>query len=431
VGTGDALGCVDMIARSSALFLCLALVACTESDGAESSDAGSTTTSPADDSAATTNGGSSTANPTTSGDSANETDDPTTTTDDDPSTTTGPPLDCPLELAPGWTAVPNTPLRAVAPDPETYPAIQGIEGLAAVMDDWSGGVFDTSRERLVVWGGGHGGYHGNEIYAFDVPSLAWERLTDPTPDPNLCAPTNGDGTPNARHTYNGMAYVAHADAMFASGGALSCEAGGCGDNITWAFDFASSSWTNRNAEGGQRTTQCGDVAAYDASTGIVWYFDNNYWEESTWGLWSYDYDANTWAKHNGDITYNRTAIVDSSRGLLVVVGDGEVLAYDIAGGDYTAQRWETTGGDAIVAEQAIGLALRTTTGRYVAWKGGDDVYTLDPDTRAWAVSSMPGSPPSDLPGVTNGVYGRWQYVPSCDAMVVVTHVDEDVYFWRD
>jgi hypothetical protein len=412
--------------RNPGIIVCLAFATCTDGTG-DAADADSTTRASEADASST--GGASTSTSTTATATSVATDADATT--DDPGATTGAPLDCPLDLAPGWTAVPNTPLRAVAPDPEAYPAIQGIEGLPAVMDDWSGAVFDTSRDRLVVWGGGHGGYHGNELYAFDVPSLAWTRLTDPTPDPNLCAQTNGDGTPNARHTYNGMAYVAHADTMFASGGALSCEAGGCGDDITWAFDFASSTWTNRNAGGGQRTTQCGDVATYDPATGMVWYFDNNYWDDSTWGLWSYDYDANTWTKHNGDITYNRTAVIDTSRGLLVVVGDGEVLAYDVAGADYVAQRWQTTGGDAIVAAQAIGLAVRTTTGLYVAWHGGDEVYTLDPDTRAWSVSSMPGSPPSDLPGVSNGVYGRWQYVPSCDAFIVVTHVDEDVYFWRE
>jgi hypothetical protein len=36
------------------------------------------------------------------------------------------------------------------------------------MAAWGGGAHDTKRDRLIVWGGGHGDYGGNELYAFDV-----------------------------------------------------------------------------------------------------------------------------------------------------------------------------------------------------------------------------------------------------------------------
>jgi len=55
---------------------------------------------------------------------------------------------------------------------------QGVEGVAAVINDWSGGAFDTKGNRLLVWGGGHAGYAGNEIYAFNIDSLKWLRLTN-------------------------------------------------------------------------------------------------------------------------------------------------------------------------------------------------------------------------------------------------------------
>src|SRR5688572_7463782 len=31
----------------------------------------------------------------------------------------------------------------------------------------SGGSYDSTRNRMIVWGGGHGDYAGNEIYTFD------------------------------------------------------------------------------------------------------------------------------------------------------------------------------------------------------------------------------------------------------------------------
>ena len=74
-----------------------------------------------------------------------------------------------------WLSVPNTRMDAVAPSASQYPNIQGVEGVSAVMDDWCGAAFDTRRNRLIVWGGGHNGYYGNELYAFDVDLLKWFR----------------------------------------------------------------------------------------------------------------------------------------------------------------------------------------------------------------------------------------------------------------
>jgi len=56
------------------------------------------------------------------------------------------------------------------------------------MTAWSGGAFDTTRDRLVVWGGGHADYPGNELYVFDLGTLRWQRLTDPSPTTAIGAP---------------------------------------------------------------------------------------------------------------------------------------------------------------------------------------------------------------------------------------------------
>src|SRR6185436_13027501 len=74
----------------------------------------------------------------------------------------------PIEnLQPGeWYRVPNSALRTVVPIPT--PAGDPANVIAA----WSGGTFDTRRDRLLVWGGGHADYGGNEIYAFEIATLA-------------------------------------------------------------------------------------------------------------------------------------------------------------------------------------------------------------------------------------------------------------------
>jgi hypothetical protein len=37
---------------------------------------------------------------------------------------------------------------------------------------YSGGIFDTARNRMVIWGGGHSDYMGNEGYAFTLGALS-------------------------------------------------------------------------------------------------------------------------------------------------------------------------------------------------------------------------------------------------------------------
>src|SRR5258708_31206457 len=99
---------------------------------------------------------------------------------------------------------------------------------ANVIMPWSGGIADTSRNRLIVWGGGHTDYSGNEIYALDLNSLSMLRITNPGSAAGTCVAANPDGTPNARHTYDGLAYIANQDRMYAFAGSLACSAGSSG-----------------------------------------------------------------------------------------------------------------------------------------------------------------------------------------------------------
>ena len=74
-----------------------------------------------------------------------------------------------------WLAIPNTKLEAVAASPTQFPGIQG-NGFYTIIDAWNGALLDTKRNRLVIWGGGHNDYWGNEMYVFDISALAWSCL---------------------------------------------------------------------------------------------------------------------------------------------------------------------------------------------------------------------------------------------------------------
>ncbi|MEM6994218.1 MAG: MYXO-CTERM sorting domain-containing protein [Myxococcota bacterium] len=324
----------------------------------------------------------------------------------------------PAEMEPlTWMSIPDTKMRAVQADPEQYAELQG-NGFPNVMLAWGGGVLDTTRLRMIIWGGGHNDYYGNEMYAFDIEALAWERLTEPTVDWNNCGDPNADGTANARHTYRSLAYVEHADRMFVSGGALNCFSGSCGADVTWAFDFESLAWNDRQPSG-SHSSNCENSAEYDPATGSVYFSD-------TGGLYRYHYDDNEWTQLNADYLWAAATAIDTTRGVLLMIAEGEVWSYDIAGANFERTDWNTTGGDDFIAGTAQGLAYDPTTDRYVGW-GGDTIYALDPETQAWETFDVPGAP-EDLDGLR--VWGRWRYVPGVNAFILITDVDTDVHFFK-
>src|SRR5262249_30787402 len=131
-------------------------------------------------------------------------------------------------------------------------AWMSAQGCSAVVDAWGGGVLRTSSNEMVLWGGGHSDYGGNEIYtvSFTQSPAKYKRIFGPSlPGVGICSagascarggcaglPVSGSGNncaegtvaPNSRHTYGGMTYIpANSDAsgknheeMFVIGGSL-------------------------------------------------------------------------------------------------------------------------------------------------------------------------------------------------------------------
>jgi hypothetical protein len=129
-----------------------------------------------------------------------------------------------LDIAPGtWAEISRNVLADVDParDPKinpNYPSAppwRGATGQKGVINAWNGGAFASRVGRLgslVVFGGGHNDYFGNEIYAFDLEQRTWRRLTDPFVASRevLTALYEGaefpDGSPLPPHTYDYAEY---------------------------------------------------------------------------------------------------------------------------------------------------------------------------------------------------------------------------------
>jgi hypothetical protein len=105
----------------------------------------------------------------------------------------------------GWTELPNTRLRTHCPSDQAYPDLHGGSGCAGVTQAWGGAAFDEAGNRLLIDGGGHSDWAGNEVYELDLDNGVMRRLNNPSyPVRDGCvAGTNStyaDGRPVAAMT---------------------------------------------------------------------------------------------------------------------------------------------------------------------------------------------------------------------------------------
>ena len=91
----------------------------------------------------------------------------------------------------------------------------------------------------------------------------------------------------------------------------------------------------------------------------------------------------------------------------------------------------TTGDTAIQYSYAPGFEYDPVIDRFVAWSGSADVYTLDAATWTWtkhAPAATNTVVPSDPSG--GGTRGRFRYIPSKNAYILVNSTSENVYFYK-
>ncbi len=354
-----------------------------------------------------------------------------------------------------WMVVPNSKLNDqndVEAQGSDFPGIwQGSNRSANGKFPFSGGMLDSKRDRLLIWGAGHNDYYGNELYAFNLQDFTWDRLTDPSPpldrsvDRTIRRDILDDGNPNSRHTYYNLAYIPELDSMFVSpGGATSSGAGGL-DRNTWLFDFQANEaaddssqkvgWVNKGKtnNGVPVIPYSPTASAYDPTSGKVYTVGRA-------GLFDYDVETNFWRylnrtaiNENGGPS-DRGMVIDPKRNKIVVVGGGEVAVYDLDNDDgkiYQKQLWATIGNE-FQNTSASGGRGRYRPGvnydpvadRIVVWHG-NAVQALNMDTREWeAMAVAPQTP------FSSGTYGRFRYSPTQNAYVAVNAGNKDVLIYK-
>jgi hypothetical protein len=316
----------------------------------------------------------------------------------------------------GWYQIPNTEMINVCPT--------GVD-CSNVIVAWSGGVADTKRNRLIIWGGGHTDYGGNEVYALDLNTLTINRLNNPSPQANSCVEVLSDGTPPSRHTYDGLSYIASADVMLSVDGSMAPT--GCASVDTWTLGMANLNWTNMNPSGSAPLPNGGVAASdYDATSQNVFIHTTSYGQFAT-----YNYGTNSYnlLATFEDINYYVTAVVDSTRRLFFMFGAGGAYKIDISGNDpnYTLQTLNATGCSNFISAQAPGAAYDPVQDRIVGWSGGNTAYIYDEDTDSCTSVTYPNGPAAQQ---ALGTYGRFRYFPALNVFALVNDASQNAWTLR-
>ncbi len=347
----------------------------------------------------------------------------------------------------GWTELPNTMYNNVCPpnyyNNEPYPFAAECWRLIV----WGGAVADTLRNRLVIWGGGHDNYYGNEIYTLNLNDnpVDMTRVNNPSPvalpiGGGTCPSALSDGNPNARETQNNIAYIANLDLMFSFNGGLACG-NGSHVNDTWILNTANLQWQNMNPTNGPITpTSYGQyfaVTGYDPLNQTVF----TEWSDT---FWMYSYATNTYTVLSaGDAAHfptYATGAVDPKRQKFFAMGPEyqstapQIYMIDLTGaGSYASVNItsQVTGCNGLASAQYPGLVYDYALDRIVGWPNqGNTVYIFDPDSLTCTTQTYANGPVNTPDSNTQGTFGRFQYFPALDAFAVVNAADDNAYILR-
>jgi len=370
-----------------------------------------------------------------------------------------------------WKAITGTPMKDVCPLPYTSTQCE------PVVSAWSGGSFDERRDRMLVYGGGHSDSFYNSMFAFDLDSLRWQRLTEMPAGATGDTPGSGwqdrrletcgyypktgpvnlpdsvmmDGKPYVQweqcfvepvlslldlqqprsdHTY-GKVFVDRLNDRYCYLGGSAYPGGQADSYGVDCLNPVTRKWqrlTRRPLSVGGR-----GQTALDAQ-GQLWYMndmngpiaklDLRSLQWTTLGFINYEAGGGT------DIDRRRNQLY-----ALVLQADGSHVLRRFELGDSTrlqAQPAYTQLSPAGTAPTQIGsrpgFVYADGLDRFYAWGGGRTVSMFDPAAQRWTRIEAGG----DDPGAqqTWGTYGRFRWSPRRGVFVLVNSTTQDVFLFK-
>lgn len=369
----------------------------------------------------------------------------------------------------------GNPMSSVDPNPARNAVYAGNLGQAGIHAD-SGMTYSPDygvKGALVVQGGGHADYGGNEVYVFEFDTMTWKRINNPSTAINALGPNPlpmppgsdllhgelSDGTPVSAHSYSCLTAI--------PGGTKGRLLQFVKNHMCWSADTACSGWSHQcdletgvwsrfsaNAAPHRFDALCAENVCYDASRNRVWGHI-----PAGGGIISY-LDLAT-GVHTGAVgtcanggyipTSARVPIQDLMLCCFNYYSDVTPQPFTLAAINLASpgagQKVLTLTGDIIPPARmgAPGFDWDTSRNRgyiYIGnWTGGDGnvksdnmhVWQVDPPasgswlTGTWTLTKI--TLPSAFPAQLNGVYSRWRFCSGIGKFALVSKTTNKVALW--
>jgi hypothetical protein len=364
-------------------------------------------------------------------------------------------------ITPGtWAAVSLNTMADVDPakEPGLNPrapsnaAWSAVEGQSGVLNDWNGGAFASGlgpHGSLLTFGGGHKGYYGSEVYAFDLGTQRWRRVTNPYAGPFSWPFANGtypDGSPVPTHTYDYVDYHAATNSFVVLRGV---EDGYQSTNATSRFvahmlDLDTGQW-RRSPVNSSPSLDGGGSSCYDPNRDVFWIMTpgtNRIFAKFEPTVANSNGTVGRYTNYTGDnVDIDTAADCDPIRDLYVYAdfrNQDRVYARSLK--DPAAARIQLQeSGDIPTKEHGGGWAWSEKRQGFIYWRRGAGVFEFRPEntspTGSWRWSNLTAgsnqiSPPNMQ--ADNGVYSRFRLASFGDEEValIVNRVDGAVYAFR-
>jgi hypothetical protein len=319
----------------------------------------------------------------------------------------------------------------------SYNSYQGSTGFTALMSAWCSMVLWQAHDWMeTVRGGGHGDYGGSERLRLDLNNVVWSRPEDPFPFPPFTsAKDNGNGTPTARHTYNGVCYHEARDSVYLCSGSAWGPVGG---NVNDLWELSNVGvWTRRADPPANAFLECHLICR--STTGHLLFFSPN-----LPAVWDYNPGTNTWS---GSLTTTGTWVNPQSA--VCYDPDLDVVRFIEPNGTLRQFNCATNAWSAPVVTGVGpnigsyigpfgGLAHDPLNRRVVYWRSGTVMFTLD-RANHWiphpaqvrVIGGVPANnrtPPLSSPASSApAVYGRFQWWRNKDCAIWVPATDVNVF----
>jgi hypothetical protein len=404
-----------------------------------------------------------------------------------------------LDTAAGWHEIQGTRIKPggtenASPCPPNgfrgYHPLEAASGYSTscfnIIADPSDATIDWPRNRMLLWGGGHNDYAGNEVYSLELGLIGKTsvgatasgpliRLDAPAPPNQNKTGTNetlvpapqGPGafpfpsrpTPNSRHLYDGGEYIHSKDQLIQIGGALNND--GFASHSVWTLDLSSvnsacapdcdPAWTNTGLT--VPDANVGTMAKIDPNTGYIWLAQ----QTGLWMLDSASVSSGFTQVGSTSMGYHGVGVIDPEDGYFIDVHAFGDTPRNI--GYWNIKGWKPGSGNLIQQTAPIdsvcaAMFSTATTNKWaypgLQWDplghrvtiypgGGNAIYYLYPKTWTCQSDTYGSTQGVDYPQNTftqlgveaaMGTFTRFGYFPNLDVYVLCNDPNKNCWYLR-